>query len=205
MLGYIARCFGISGGEIPPNPGFSEIPPKRGVPPGGAKKCTFFWVFNNSPSRDKMGHLSRTVVFQGPRKFTDFLGGRISRNFGIFGNFAIFGPPGGPPIFGVFGGGSKKPHFRGFSGGCWVFIGVLCRHVGCSSALNESYIALSRVMRCVLSVHRCSMALNHHVALVVALGLGQSLSQPIVIVALPCRVHWQWVYGCRRVNVALAR
>ena len=25
----------------------------QGGPPRGAKKCTFFWVFNNSPSRDK--------------------------------------------------------------------------------------------------------------------------------------------------------
>ena len=31
-------------------------PPIRGGPPGGApdpKKCTFFWVFNNSPIRDR--------------------------------------------------------------------------------------------------------------------------------------------------------
>ena len=28
----------------------------RGGPPRGAKKCTFFWVFNNSPSRDSLGH-----------------------------------------------------------------------------------------------------------------------------------------------------
>ena len=27
----------------------------RGPPRGGAKKCTFFWVFNNSPSRDSLG------------------------------------------------------------------------------------------------------------------------------------------------------
>jgi len=31
----------------------APLPPGRGAPPGGAKKCTFFWVFNNSPSRDK--------------------------------------------------------------------------------------------------------------------------------------------------------
>ena len=33
--------------------------PPRGVPRGpvrGGKKCTFFWVFNNSPSRDSLGH-----------------------------------------------------------------------------------------------------------------------------------------------------
>ena len=32
--------------------------PPRGVPRGparGGKKCTFFWVFNNSPSRDSLG------------------------------------------------------------------------------------------------------------------------------------------------------
>ena len=49
----------------PPHPGGSGGgsrggtggPP--GTPPGprGAKKCTFFWVFNNSPSRDKDGTL----------------------------------------------------------------------------------------------------------------------------------------------------
>ena len=27
--------------------------PPGGAPPGGGKMCTFFWVFNNSPSRDK--------------------------------------------------------------------------------------------------------------------------------------------------------
>ena len=36
------------------------VPPGCTVPPGapgprGAKKCTFFWVFNNSPSRDSFG------------------------------------------------------------------------------------------------------------------------------------------------------
>ena len=25
-----------------------------GGPPRGGKKCTFFWVFNNSPSRDSL-------------------------------------------------------------------------------------------------------------------------------------------------------
>ena len=28
--------------------------PREGGVPGGVKKCTFFWVFNNSPSRDRM-------------------------------------------------------------------------------------------------------------------------------------------------------
>ena len=34
----------------------------RGGPPRGAKKCTFFWVFNNSPSRDSLGPFFRTPV-----------------------------------------------------------------------------------------------------------------------------------------------
>ena len=155
-----------------------------------------------------MGHFSRTVVFQGPQKLTDFRGADF-RDFREFSEISRnFAPRGKIRIFGVFGGGSKNPHFRGFGGFCRVNgdnIGELCRHVGCLSALNESYIALSRVMRCVLGVHRCSLTFNHRVAMHVALGLGQSLSQPIVIVALPCRVHWQWGYGCRRVNVAIAR
>ena len=48
--------------------------PPGGGPPGprGAKKCTFFWVFNNSPSRDSLvpffgsrGHPPRTGVWVG--------------------------------------------------------------------------------------------------------------------------------------------
>ena len=38
--------------------GCTLAPPGRppgGAPRGGAKKCTFFWVFNNSPSRDSLG------------------------------------------------------------------------------------------------------------------------------------------------------
>ena len=40
----------------PPGRGCQEgalLAPPRG-PPGGGKKCTFFWVFNNSPSRDSL-------------------------------------------------------------------------------------------------------------------------------------------------------
>ena len=39
-------------------PGGWALCAPRGAPPGaprGAKKCTFFWVFNNSPSRDSLG------------------------------------------------------------------------------------------------------------------------------------------------------
>ena len=38
------------------------------APPGcprGAKKCTFFWVFNNSPSRDSLGHFFPTPFLGG--------------------------------------------------------------------------------------------------------------------------------------------
>ena len=33
-------------------PGVPFLAPRGAPPPRGAKKCTFFWVFNNSPSRD---------------------------------------------------------------------------------------------------------------------------------------------------------
>jgi len=49
-----------------------------GGPPGGAKKCTFFWVFNNSPSRDRIL---------------------------LFWHFwSKSGPPGDPPFWGLFWG-----------------------------------------------------------------------------------------------------
>ena len=38
--------------------GVHFVPPQGGPggpPARGAKKCTFFWVFNNSPSRDSLG------------------------------------------------------------------------------------------------------------------------------------------------------
>ena len=37
-------------------PGVPFLAPRGAPPPRGAKKCTFFWVFNNSPSRDSLGH-----------------------------------------------------------------------------------------------------------------------------------------------------
>ena len=40
-------------------------PPPLGGARGGAKKCTFFWVFNNSPSRDSFGTLFRTPPGRG--------------------------------------------------------------------------------------------------------------------------------------------
>ena len=43
--------------------------PAPGAPPGRAKKCTFFWVFNNSPSRDSLGHFFRPRAAPGhPRE-----------------------------------------------------------------------------------------------------------------------------------------
>ena len=38
-------------------PGVPFLAPRGAPPPRGAKKCTFFWVFNNSPSRDSLGPL----------------------------------------------------------------------------------------------------------------------------------------------------
>ena len=68
----------------PPKRGSQEGPkmgtpggPPGGSPPGparGGKKCTFFWVFNNSPSRDVLNFPG----FRDPR----------------------FGPPPGPPVLG---------------------------------------------------------------------------------------------------------
>ena len=52
-------------------------------PPGGCKKCTFFWVFNNSPSRDSL------VTFF-----------RFFRSRGVPGN-PPKPPPGTPPRRGV--------------------------------------------------------------------------------------------------------
>ena len=43
-----------------------------GDPPGG-KKCTFFWVFNNSPSRDSLGPFFRFFRVPG----TALLGGHL--------------------------------------------------------------------------------------------------------------------------------
>ena len=49
---YIFACYkGVPRGGSPG--GALWGPP--GGPPRGAKKCTFFWVFNNSPSRDSLG------------------------------------------------------------------------------------------------------------------------------------------------------
>ena len=51
----------------------SLYPGIRGTPrgPRGAKKCTFFWVFNNSPSRDKNWAF---LAFFGPPKKGPFWG-----------------------------------------------------------------------------------------------------------------------------------
>ena len=69
----------------PPKRGSQEGPkmgtpggPPGGSPPGparGGKKCTFFWVFNNSPSRDSLGPF-----------------------------FPLFSPPRDRPVLGHFGG-----------------------------------------------------------------------------------------------------
>ena len=55
---YFAVDMGFLGGPWPPPQNPPRDPPGA-PPPGGAKKCTFFWVFNNSPSRDSLGHFFR--------------------------------------------------------------------------------------------------------------------------------------------------
>jgi len=88
----------VSNTQRPPQP----PGPPRGPPPGrggprgaprgprGGPRCTFFWVFNNSPIRDKnsdpqkWGFLPPRGRFQGP-------------------------PPGGPPKRGVAGGSPPPP------------------------------------------------------------------------------------------------
>ena len=59
LLGFFCISLGALGG-----------PPGRGGP-RGAKKCTFFWVFNNSPSRDKNWPF---LAFFGPPKKGPFWG-----------------------------------------------------------------------------------------------------------------------------------
>ena len=57
LLGANIYSFCITGGIWGP-PWYPPWGPPRGppgAPPGGGKKCTFFWVFNNSPSRDSLG------------------------------------------------------------------------------------------------------------------------------------------------------
>ena len=59
------------GGSDPPPRGAVRgctFGPPGGAPPRGAKKCTFFWVFNNSPSRDSLG------PFFGPPRDTPIWG-----------------------------------------------------------------------------------------------------------------------------------
>ena len=52
---YFVLEMGVPGGSRRGTPGGCIFgPPGRGAP-RGAKKCTFFWVFNNSPSRDSLG------------------------------------------------------------------------------------------------------------------------------------------------------
>ena len=54
---YIYIILYYSGGIWAPAWGCTFVPPAGppgGPPRGGAKKCTFFWVFNNSPSRDSL-------------------------------------------------------------------------------------------------------------------------------------------------------
>lgn len=50
QTGLIYICF------IQERGGLGGTPPGGPPAPGGTKKCTFFWVFNNSPSRDSLGH-----------------------------------------------------------------------------------------------------------------------------------------------------
>ena len=82
-------------------------PPKRGsrgAPggPRGAPGCTFFWVFNNSPSRDRFFGFYVTVWTTPPKFLQNFPpaaprgGGENSPPAG--GNFRIFRPRG--PLFG---------------------------------------------------------------------------------------------------------
>ena len=51
----------------PPFWGGPQGVPFLGSPgcPRGRKKCTFFWVFNNSPSRDSLGHFFPTPFLGG--------------------------------------------------------------------------------------------------------------------------------------------
>ena len=74
--------------ENPPFGGPRWGPPRggRGPAPGGAKKCTFFWVFNNSPSRDDLGHF-RVSGFSALGRF------RGPSPGGIRGGYPVWGWP----------------------------------------------------------------------------------------------------------------
>ena len=84
-------------------------PPKRGsrgAPggPRGAPGCTFFWVFNNSPSRDRFFGFYVTVWTHPPKFLQNFpprppaAGGENSPRRAEISGFSAPGtPPGGPP------------------------------------------------------------------------------------------------------------
>ena len=112
----------------------SGHPLPRGVAGGAreAKKCTFCWVFNNSPSRDRIRHFfahfwpflappkqyhSVRLEASKPQKsrksgfpkmheicknYTIFRGRQNRPKSGIFGHFRP--PPGKPPFLALFGG-----------------------------------------------------------------------------------------------------
>ena len=75
---YILFCitdppfWGVRQGALFAPPGDPPGGGPPGDPPGG-KKCTFFWVFNNSPSRDSLGPFFRFFRVPG----TALLGGHL--------------------------------------------------------------------------------------------------------------------------------
>jgi len=118
---YILRSYtgGPAGGALwAPQGG----PPRGG--PRGAKKCTFFWVFNNSPSRDSLGPFfgpprdpPRTGYSVGPPMGSVIKGPR--RCYGTMRSMRCRAGPlgrrasGGYPLAGLTANGGHVPSGRG--------------------------------------------------------------------------------------------
>ena len=85
-----------------------------------SKKCTFCWVFNNSPSRDKIRHFFRTAISTNPHFWgiSNGLGTKTGPKKGGFGRSKIR-PPARAEIFRIFAArppAEKRPFFDPFSG-----------------------------------------------------------------------------------------
>ena len=85
-----------------------------------SKKCTFCWVFNNSPSRDKIRHFFRTAISTNPHFWgiSNVLGTKTGPKKGGSGRSKIR-PPARAEIFRIFAArppAEKRPFFDPFSG-----------------------------------------------------------------------------------------
>ena len=98
--GPYSIVFVLLGGYLGGSQKGTFLDPPGGAPRasrGGAKKCTFFWVFNNSPSRDSFGTLFLPPFFRDTRTAPPGHPPQDPPCIGVPLNHGGSAPPKGPP------------------------------------------------------------------------------------------------------------